>query len=177
MAHGIAEALLRPAAGGLVPDGPGWFIVNTAQAAGWRSPRFGETITFEGGGRFPQFGINVRRLAPGQASGLYHREDAQEAYLVLRGRAIAIVEGQERLLETGDFVHLPAGTAHTVVGAGDEPCVILMVGARCEAPSGSYPRNGAAYNHECSVDEDTDDPAIAYEGVEPARPEELDLRL
>jgi uncharacterized cupin superfamily protein len=177
MAQGIGEAGLRATPAGLVPAGPGWFIVNAAAAAGWRSPRFGESVHFEGAERFPQFGINVRRLAPGQASGLYHREGAQEAYLVLRGPAIAIIEGQERLVGAGDFVHLPAGTAHTIVGAGSEPCLILMVGARLGEPEGEYPQSAAAENHGAASDEPTSDPAVAYAGVEPAKPAAIDVRL
>jgi len=177
MANGTEEAPLRTTAAGLVPTGPGWFIVNTARAAGVRSPRFGDSVHFEGGGRFPQFGINVRRLAPGQPSGLYHREGAQEAYLVLRGSAIAIIEGQERLVGAGDFVHLPAGTAHAIVGAGSEPCLILMVGARTGEPAGEYPPSAAAANHDAESEVETDDPAVAYAGVEPGVPAAVDLQL
>jgi uncharacterized cupin superfamily protein len=173
----ITEAPLRATAAGLVPGAPGWFIVNIAQAAGWRSPRFGESVHFEGAWRFPQFGINVRRLAPGQPSGLYHREGAQEAYVILRGSAIAIIEGQERLVEAGDFVHLPAGTAHTIVGAGDEPCLVLMVGARAGEPTGEYPDSAAAANHGAASRLPTTDPALAYAQVEPAVPAAVELRL
>jgi uncharacterized cupin superfamily protein len=175
-AAGVPEAPLRTTAAGLVPGAPGWFIVNVAQAAGWRSPRFGESVHFEGAGRFPQFGVNVRRLAPGQPSGLYHREGAQEAYLVLRGSAIAIIEGQERLVGAGDFVHLPAGTAHTIVAAGDEPCIVVMVGARAGEPSGEYPDSAAAANHGAASRVRTSDPAVAYEQVEPAVPAAVEIR-
>jgi len=175
--EGTQEAALKAFEGGLAPLGPGWFIVNVADARGWRSERFGESVHFEGASRFPELGINVRRLAPGQASGLYHRESAQEAYLVLRGTAIAIVEGQERLVRSGDFVHLPAGTAHAIVGAGTEPCVILMVGARPAELTGEYPESAAAANHEAASPVETDQPAVAYEGVAPPLPVALDLRL
>jgi len=177
MGEGVPEAPMRATEAGLVPAAPGWFIVNAARAAGWRSARFGDSVHFEGGGRFPQFGINLRRLAPGQPSGLYHRENAQEAYLVVRGSAIAIVEGQERLVGPGDFVHLPPGTAHTVVGAGSEPCVILMVGARGGEAEGEYPDSPAAANHGAASLAETPDPAIAYADVEPAVPAAVDLRL
>jgi uncharacterized cupin superfamily protein len=177
MEQGTAEAPLQATAAGLVPAGAGWFIVNTARAAGWRSPRFGESVHFEGAWRFPQFGINVRRLAPGQPSGLYHREATQEAYLILRGSAIAIIEGQERLVGAGDLVHLPAGTAHTIVGAGREPCVVVMVGARSGEPHGEYPPSAAAANHGAASRDATSDPAVAYAGVEPAVPAAIDLQL
>ena len=88
-----------------------------------------------------------------------------------------IIEGQERLVGPGDFVHLPAGTAHTVVGGGSEPCVILMVGARAGEPEGEYPHSAAAANHDASSEVETSDPAVAYAGVEPAVPAAVDLRL
>jgi len=174
---GTDEAALQALDGGLAPLGPGWFVVNVADARGWRSEQFGESVYFEGAARFPQFGVNVRRLAPGQASGLYHRESAQEAYLVLRGSAIAIIEGQERLVRAGDFVHLPAGTAHAIVGAGDVPCVVLMIGARPDELTGEYPDSAAAQNHGAASSVPTDDPAVAYAGVAPPLPARLDLRL
>ena len=176
MGEGTTEAPLRAMEGGLVPQGPGWFIVNVEHARGWRSERFGDSIHFEGPARFEQFGINVRRLAPGQTSGFYHRESAQETFLILQGRAIAIVEGHERMLRAGDLLHMPAGTAHAVVGAGTEPCVLLMVGARCSEPTGEYPLSAAAANHGAESPVETDDPAVAYADVAPARPAALELR-
>jgi quercetin dioxygenase-like cupin family protein len=74
--HGVAEA---PA-----------FVVLTRLAR----------INDEPGGkrRFPHFGINLTVLEPGERIGMYHRENAQEAFLVLSGECTLIVEGQERRL-------------------------------------------------------------------------------
>jgi uncharacterized cupin superfamily protein len=79
----------------------------------------------EPGVLFPQLGINLRVLEPGQPSNLYHSENQQEAFLVLSGECRLLVEGEERLLRPWDFFHSPAGTEHILVGAGDGPCVIL----------------------------------------------------
>ncbi len=49
---------------------------------------------------FPQFGINVTVLEPGQ-SGVYHAESDQEAFLVLGGECRLLVEGDERRLDLG----------------------------------------------------------------------------
>ena len=46
---------------------------------------------------------------PGQPMGLYHRENAQEDFLVLAGECLLIVEGEERELKTWDFFHCPPG--------------------------------------------------------------------
>jgi uncharacterized cupin superfamily protein len=170
MSTKVEEARLREDEGGLVPAGPGWFIVNVADAQATSSERFGASCRFEGPqARFPEFAINVRELQPGQPNCLYHRESAQEAFLVLSGECVAIVEEQERPMRKGDFLYAPPGTAHVFVGAGDGPCSILMVGTRKD-PEGLYPVSETAARHGASVEEETDDPATAYAGSPPIRP-------
>ena len=97
------EAPLRETKNGLVTDGDGWFVVN-ARASRWRDEGpLGSYCTFEGKRRFPHFGINVSVLEPGEAMSMYHREQAQEAFLVLEGECTLIVEGEERTLGRWDF--------------------------------------------------------------------------
>jgi uncharacterized cupin superfamily protein len=159
----VEEAELREGEAGLVPDGDGWFVVNVADAQGTRSERFGAACRFESdGARFPEFAINVRVLEPGQPNCLYHREGSQEAFLVLSGECVAIVEENERPLRKGDFLYAPPGTAHVFVGAGDRPCSILMVGARHGTPEVLYPVSEAAARHGASVEEETSDVQTAY---------------
>jgi uncharacterized cupin superfamily protein len=160
----IEEARLRHDRGGLVPEGPGWFIVNVAEARASESGRFGKSVRFEGDTRFPEFAINVRVLQPGQPNGLYHRENQQEAFLVLSGECLAIVEGQERPMRKGDLLHLPAGTAHIAVGAGDGPCSILMVGTRKPEERLLYPVDETAVRYGASAEQETPDEEIAYAG-------------
>ena len=62
--------------------------------------------------------------------GMYHRENAQEGFLVVAGECLLIVEEQERPLRQWDFFHCPGGTEHIIVGAGDEPAILVSVGAR-----------------------------------------------
>ena len=80
-----------------------------------------------------------QRLKPGQAIGAYHRENAQEGFLVLAGECVALVEGDEVRLEAWDYLHCPPRTAHAVVAAGDGPAVVLAVGRR------GLPRKGIEY--------------------------------
>ncbi len=163
MKEGCPEApLKRDAGGGLVPSGEGWFIVNLAEASAKHSERFGNGCRFEGATRFPEFGINVRVLPPGTPACLYHREGAQEAFLVLKGECLAIVEEQERRLCTGDFLFTPPGTNHVLVGAGEAPCVILMVGARKAGQEVHYPVSPAAARHGASVAQATSSVPEAY---------------
>jgi quercetin dioxygenase-like cupin family protein len=81
----VAEAPVRTSKNGLVTDGEGWFVVN-AQDSRWREEGpLGSYCTFEGKRRFPHFGINISVLEPGETMGMYHRENGQEAFLVLAG--------------------------------------------------------------------------------------------
>ena len=150
---------------GLVPTGEGWFVLN-ARAARWRyAPGRGAYSELEGGQDFPQVGINVQVFEPGQRMAMYHWEADQEDFLVLSGEALLIVEGEERPLRQWDFVHCPAGTKHTIIGAGEGPCVVLAVGARDHSTSpdwGGYTVDEAARRHGASVEQDTTDPAEAY---------------
>lgn len=159
-----------------VPSGEGWFVVNVAEAAATASERFGASARFEGEGsaRFPEFGINVRLVEPGQPASLYHRENAQEAFLVLSGECLLIAERQERPLRRGDFVHLPAGTAHVLVGAGDGPASVLMVGTRKDPEELLYEVSEAAARFGASVERETSDEERAY-GENPLRPTGLGL--
>ncbi len=140
-----------------------WFVVNIVDAPALRHEVGGLAVTFEpSSDRFPQFGINVRVLEPGQPSSVYHAESTQEAFLVLSDECVVIIEGEERTLRAWDFVHCPPGTPHVFVGAGDGPCAILMVGARSPEQTITYPANELAARHGASVAQDTDSAAEAY---------------
>jgi len=167
----VDEARLQQGEAGLEPAGEGWFVVNVRDAAWWTSDAFGSATRFESGDAyFPQLGINIRVLEPGQPNCLYHRESLQEGFLVLHGECTLLVEGEERSLRAWDFVHLPPGTEHVAVGAGDGPCAILMTGARSEDEELHYPASELAARYGASATEGTDSPEVAYAGYEARRP-------
>jgi uncharacterized cupin superfamily protein len=162
----MSEArLVESESGGLIPEGEGWFVLN-AKDARWLSGELGAYVPWEGrdGARFSQLGINLNVLQPGEAMTMYHRENAQEDFLVLDGECVLIVEGEERPLRRWDLFHCPAGVAHAVVGAGDGPSLVLAVGARTgsEDDHTVYPADPAAVRWNAGVAEDTDSPAEAY---------------
>jgi uncharacterized cupin superfamily protein len=98
----------------------------------------------DSGDRFPDFGINIAMLQPGEPSAMYHSESVQESFLVLGGTPQAILDDHVRDLRPWDFVHCPAGTNHVFVGAGEGPSWVLMVGARSPDATIQYP--GQAYS-------------------------------
>ena len=157
------EAPLTQTPGGLVPKGPGWFVLN-ARDARWLTGDFGAYTRFEGEDRFPSIGVNIGVLEPGQAACYYHGEDEQEDFLVLSGECLLLIEGEERPLRTWDFVHCPAWTEHVFVGAGDRPCAVLAVGTRLTGAV-VYPTSELAQRHRAGVTRETRDPAQAYADV------------
>ena len=158
----VQEASLKPTAAGLVPAGNGWFILN-ARDAGWRRREgMGAFLSFEGETDFPQIGVTLYALAPGERMAMYHWEADQEDFFVLSGEARLIIESEERRLRQWDFVHCPAETKHAIVGAGNGLCVVLAVGARQHPASGAFPVDQSAARHGAGVDQDTADPKQAY---------------
>ena len=135
-----------------------------ARESRWRDEGpLGVYCTFEGKRRFPQLGININVLEPGQALGMYHRENAQEAFVVLAGECTLIVEGEERRLKAWDFFHCPPGTEHVIVGSGEEAAVVVAVGARGRGRGGGvYPVSKVAARLGASVERETRNPAEAY---------------
>ena len=104
-------------------------------------------------------------LGPGEPLSMYHYENDQEDFLVLAGEALAIVEGEERPLRRWDFLHCPAGTNHTILGAGEAPCLVLSVGARDRSTGqdwGAYTVDETAQRHRAGVDRETTEPPEAY---------------
>jgi uncharacterized cupin superfamily protein len=172
----VREAQLEDAGSGLAPVTEGWFVVNARDAEWWFSERRGARCSFESEYgdppvAFEQLAINVTVLEPGQPSGLYHAESAQEAFLVLSGECTLLVEGEERLLRPWDFFHSAPLTEHIFVGAGDGPCVILMAGARGVATRSEewnvlYPASELAAGYGASVEKTTSDWKQAYATVE-----------
>ena len=161
----VPEAPLERTEHGLAAAGDGWFVLNARDARWRRREGRGWSLPFEGRTDFPQVGINLFVLGPGEPIGMYHWEANQEDFLVLAGEALLLVEGAERPLRQWDFVHCPAGTRHIVLGAGDGPCAVLAVGARehgDDATWGGYTVDEVALRHGAGVEEETTDEHVAY---------------
>jgi len=159
--------LVAAETGGLVPESDGWFVLN-AKEARWLDGSLGKYCGFEGKEpRFQQLGINLNVLAPGEPMTMYHRENAQEDFLVLAGECVLIVQGEERPLRQWDFFHCPPGVDHAIVGAGAGPSLVLAVGARTggEEDGLVYPAEPVAQKHGAAVEQETSDPKDAYRGM------------
>jgi uncharacterized cupin superfamily protein len=161
----VGEARIDDTDQGRVPKGDGWFVLNARDARWYHAEGRSARCDLEGDARFEQVGINMQVLEPGVPMALYHWEADQEDFLVLAGEALAIVEGEERPLRQWDFFHCPPHTKHTIVGAGNGPCVVVAVGARDHKGQpdwGGYPVDETARRHGAGVERETTDPTEAY---------------
>ena len=148
---------------GGVPQTAGWFVLN-ARDARWLHNDMRSVCKYggEGEAHFDEIGIGLYWIEPGHPMTMYHHEAGQEDFLVLRGECMAIVEGHERPLRAWDLLHCPPRTAHTIVGVGDEPALVLAVGARKEKGSVRYPVDATAVRYGAGVERETASPAEAY---------------
>jgi uncharacterized cupin superfamily protein len=108
-----------------------------------------------------EFAINLNVLPKGAPMAIYHREPHQEGFLVLRGQCVAIIDGEEVALREWDYFHCPANVSHVVVGASDEPALVLAVGSRIGGGAATYPPEPLAARYRASTTEDMD-AAAAY---------------
>jgi uncharacterized cupin superfamily protein len=163
----VPEARLEHTEHGLVAKGDGWFVVN-ARDVPWRAAEGrGAISVLEGEPEFAQLGIHLYTLEPGNAMSMYHWEADQEDFLVVSGEALLVVEGEERPLRQWDFVHCPARTKHTIVGAGNGRCVVLAVGSRTATGPGwgGYTVDEAALRHGAGAERETTEQSEAYASV------------
>lgn len=157
----VPEAPLEQVENGVRPAGEGWFVLNARDAC-WFEGELGFYGAFEAEDvRFEQVGVSLGILRPGEPSGMYHGEDAQEDFLVLSGECLLLIEGEERLLRAWDFVHCPPWAEHIFVGVGDGPCLVVGVGARRKGRGIRYPVNELALKYRAGVETETTEPREA----------------
>jgi uncharacterized cupin superfamily protein len=141
----------------------GWFVLNFGDALAVRNHEKGGALyPLESQEHpFENLGVHLRVLWPGEPNALYHSEGAQEGFLVLSGECRLIVEEEERRLRQWDYFHCPPGTRHVLVGGGEGPCSILMIGTRPDDPI-RFPVSEIAGRYGASVATETGIPDTAY---------------
>jgi uncharacterized cupin superfamily protein len=165
----VPEARLIGSEHGVVPEGAGWFVLNAREARWHEVDGLGRYCPFEGDDAFPQLGVNIHVLDPGEPMAMYHGEAGQEDFLVLSGECLLIIQGEERALRPFDLVHCPPWTDHIILGAGEGRAVIVCVGARPPEDAVRYPVEPAALRRGAGVARATTSGREAYADVAPRR--------
>jgi quercetin dioxygenase-like cupin family protein len=139
------------------------WVVRNARELQWTENDMGsycDLLQGQGDGR-EEFAINLNVLPKGAPMAIYHHEPHQEGFLILRGACVAIIDGEEVALSEWDYFHCPPNVAHVVVGASDEPALVLAVGSRVGGGDATYPPEPLAARYRASTTEEMD-VAAAY---------------
>ncbi len=84
--------------------------------------------------RVPQLSCGIYSLVAG-AKDTQSTHDEDEVYLVLKGRASIIVEGEETPLSEGSIVYVPADARHEFVKIEENLSILVFFGSG--GPSGA----------------------------------------
>jgi mannose-6-phosphate isomerase-like protein (cupin superfamily) len=76
------------------------------------------------------FGVNVVVLGPGVVARPHFHEEQDELYFVHAGRARFALPGEARELDAGGLCHVESTTPRQITSVGEEPLVMLVVGAK-----------------------------------------------
>lgn len=59
-------------------------------------------------------------LVPGSQVPYHYHRDRESVIMVIKGKAVEVIEGQEIPIETGDVLFIPAGEKHTTINRTGE---------------------------------------------------------
>jgi mannose-6-phosphate isomerase-like protein (cupin superfamily) len=76
------------------------------------------------------FGVNVLVLEPGVVARPHFHQEQDELYFVHAGRARFALPGEARELGAGGLCHVESTTPRQITSVGEEPLVMLVVGAK-----------------------------------------------
>ena len=104
---------------------------------------------------FGEIGYTLAVLEPGKPTGMYHAESLRR--ISSSSRASAWRSSRSRSGDCGSSTSstVPPGTRHVFVGAGDSPCVLLMIGNRVGEGGIVYPRSEVALERGAGVEQET----------------------
>jgi len=89
-----------------------------------------------------QFGVNITRIEPGQASALRHWHEQEDEFIyILEGELVLAENDGEVVLKAGDAAGFKAGSgiAHRLINRSNRDAVYFEVGTRAKAERVHYP--------------------------------------
>jgi len=89
-------------------------------------------------------GVNFIKVPPGKESFIYHAHQREEEWIyILSGRGIAEIDGEEFVVEPGDFMGFSTpSVAHHLKNVGDEDLVYLVGGENLDIEIAEFPHLG-----------------------------------
>jgi len=89
-------------------------------------------------------GVSIVRIAPGKESFAYHLHHREEEWIyIMSGRGVALIDGNEYELGSGDFVAFPTPSVpHNMSNPFDAELVYLMGGENAEHEIADFPKLG-----------------------------------
>jgi mannose-6-phosphate isomerase-like protein (cupin superfamily) len=79
------------------------------------------------------------KAAPGSQQPLHAHPYSEQLYVIVRGRGRMIVAGEEREVQAGTLVFIPAGAEHAIYNPGPEQLVYVSAAAPpFELPTGEF---------------------------------------
>ena len=89
-----------------------------------------------------QFGVNITRIEPGQASALRHWHEQEDEFIyMLEGELVLAENDGETVLKIGDAAGFKAGSgvAHRLINRSNHDAVYFEVGTRAKSERVHYP--------------------------------------
>ncbi len=88
------------------------------------------------------FGVNLTRLPPGDASSQRHWHSRQDEFVyIVEGEVVLVTDAGEQVLGAGMVAGFPAGSGdgHHLINRSDRDAIYLEVGDRSEGDECDYP--------------------------------------
>jgi mannose-6-phosphate isomerase-like protein (cupin superfamily) len=79
--------------------------------------------------------------APGSRQEVHAHSDSEQVYVIVRGRGVMTVGGEEEEVSAGTLVLVPPGAGHAILNTGDEPLVFVSA----TAPPFEMPPEGSPF--------------------------------
>ncbi len=75
----------------------------------------------------PGYQVKHIEVLPGKRLSYQKHAQRAEHWVVVRGRALVTIEGQDRLVATGETVDVAIGVAHRIANPGDDLLVFIEI--------------------------------------------------
>lgn len=105
-------------------------VVRPADHAEWRAEGMGKSTLFSS----PRVLVGLNAFEPGQGHALHAHAGMDKVYLVVEGKGLFLLDGQELPMRAGDLLVAPEGVPHGVRNNSAARLLVMAVLAPGPAP-------------------------------------------